>query len=297
MLSYKQLMAFRIPEAEHVISRRELQLYALAVGAGNDLPDADALPFVYEKGFRPLATYYTILSWLDPRWLSTVGVDIRGLVHVGESLEIHAHPPHQGTAIVTTRICDVVDKGPDRGAILSAEFTISEKSSGQVLAVSRSDLFCRKDGGIEGAPSVPPVTRKPIPSRTADGTLTVATRPEQAALYRLCGDLNPIHIDPEVAHSAGFDRPLMHGLATYGMAYRALVSGRLGGKIDAASGLGVRFSGPVFPGETMQLAYWEEPDEIQFRITVDTNRPVLDGHLALRRHVQSTSTCQEQAAK
>lgn len=282
MLSYDELMAFRIPRAEHEISRRELQLYALAVGAGSALPDRKALPFVYEKGFRPLATYYTILSWLDPHWLGSIGVNIDGLVHVGECLLIKALPPLEGAVVVTARISEVADKGPDRGAILSVEFTISNKSSGEVLAITRSDLFCRKDGGIKGAPLVAASPRRSLPTRREDGILTIETRPDQAALYRLCGDFNPIHIDPDVAHAAGFKRPLMHGLASYGMAFQTLVQNRLSGDAEAASGVDVRFSGPVFPGETMQLTYWDEADSIPFRIIIDGSRPVLEGNIVLR---------------
>ncbi|WP_342640471.1 MaoC/PaaZ C-terminal domain-containing protein [Rhodoligotrophos ferricapiens] len=294
-LAYDEIIAFPIPRAEHAISTRELLHYALALGAGNDLPNPEALPFVYEKGLRPLATYYTILTWLNPRWLTSLGIDVTGLIHVGESLEVHEPIPINGAAVVDARIVAVIDKGAERGAIFTAEFTIRDKRSGRPLATARSDLFCRKDGGIEGAPVTPPASWRKAPDRTPDGYLTLPTRPEQAALYRLCGDMNPIHIDPDVARAAGFDRPLLHGLATYGMAYLGLLRSRLNGETEAMKTLSVRFSGPVFPGETMDLAYWENPHEIDFRISVGANRPVLDGRLSRRTRPTAATSCQEQA--
>lgn len=282
LLPYQRLVSFRPPVTRYPVVARELQLYALSLGAGAALPSETALGFVYEKGLIPLSTYYTILTWRDPRWLADIGVTMPSMVHLSESLEVHAPPPADGQVEVVVRIADVTDKGAGRGALIGVEFSIDNPDTGSRLADARSVLYCRADGGIEGAPPAPPRREKAAaPTSAPDGSISIPTRLDQAALYRLCGDMNPIHIDPEVAGQAGFDRPLLHGLCTYGMVYLALLRGLFQGDQARIRRFDVDFTGPVYPGDSLQVDYWLNGSVVRFVVCSGHTRQVLGGTLLL----------------
>jgi acyl dehydratase len=162
------------------------------------------------------------------------------------------------------RIEEIYDKGADKGAVLLWSREISDAATGEPIATVRGSSFLRADGGFGGTATGAPAPH-PIPDRAPDRVVTLRTRPEQALIYRLSGDYNPLHADPEVAQAAGFERPILHGLCSYAIACRAIVTGPCDGDASRLRALDVRFSAPVYPGETLAVEIW---DAGAFRVTV-----------------------------
>jgi acyl dehydratase len=188
-------------------------------------------------------------------------------VHGEQSVQLHEPLPAAGTLIGESRVVRLVDKGEGRGAIMHVEKTLLDESTKRLIATSEQILFLRGDGGFskagggdEAAPAAPNT-----PENNPDQVIHLPTRPDQAALYRLSGDLNPLHIDPAVAAKAGFLRPILHGLATYGIACRGLVQAFCGGDAARLKAIRARLSAPVYPGETIQLGCWRVDGKIAFR--------------------------------
>ena len=154
-----------------------------------------------------------------------------------------------------TRILDVVDKGEGKGALVFSERQISDKASGRLLATLTQTTFCRADGGFGGPKRDTPPPHA-LPERAPDFTCDLSTRPEMALIYRLCGDMNPLHVDPDFAKAAGFPRPVLHGLATFGVAGHALLKTVCGYDPARLTAMAGRFSAPVFPGETIRTEFW-----------------------------------------
>lgn len=276
MLDYENLIAFRPPEVRTIYSAKEVILYALAVGAGADLPSGEALPFVYEKGLRPLPSFYNILCWPTNRWLHDLGLDMSRLVHGGERVEIVEPVSPGGETVTRYTIGRVSDRGIGKGLVVEAVARVHAADDDRLLARSVSALFAMGDGGLAGAPKAEPTRSKPLPDRAPDGTVEIATRPDQAALYRLCGDMNPIHIDPEAAARLGLERPLLHGLCTLGCCVHAMARRFPALAKGPATGFEARFRAPVFPGETLTVDHWEVEDGLRFEARV-VDRPVLTG--------------------
>jgi acyl dehydratase len=246
---------------EQTYTARDTILYALGVGLGQDPMDREQLRFVYEDGLQALPTMAVVLGYpgfwaKDP----ATGIDWVKLLHGEQSLELHAPLPASGTVIGRTRVTALVDKGKDKGALMVSERDITEAGSGRRLAVSRSVSFMRGDGGFEAAgqpgdPAPPP--REPVPDRPPDAVCELPTRPEAALVYRLSGDSNPVHADPAVARAAGFERPILHGLASFGVSGHALLRTLCGYDPSRLKEIGCRFSSPVYPGETLRVQMWD----------------------------------------
>ena len=239
---------------QHRIDAREVILYALGVGA-------DELPFVYEEGLKALPTMAVILTypgffWRDP----ALGVTWEKILHGETSAVLHAPLPVDGELIGTSRFDAVVDKGADKGAVVYQTREIVT-AGGVHVATARNTSFLRGDGGCGSAGAGDPPSPHPVPDRAADIVVSLATRPDQALLYRLAsGDLNPLHVDPAVAMAAGFEAPILHGLATYGVAGRALLKALANNEPARIRRIDARFSSPVYPGETIETAIWREGD-------------------------------------
>jgi acyl dehydratase len=195
------------------------------------------------------------------------------------------HKPLAGSGTVTskTRVLDVVDKGEGKGAIVYSERTLSDKVSGDLICTIVQTTFCRGDGGFGG----PPRPQRPvhvIPERAPDLVCELATRPEAALIYRLSADLNPLHADPAVAKAAGFPKPILHGLATFGVAGHAVLKMVCGYDPARLASIAGRFSAPVYPGETIRTELWRDGDVVSFRAKV-VERDVVainNGRAALR---------------
>jgi acyl dehydratase len=269
-IHYDRLMALDIPVVEHTYTTKDTILYALGVGLGHDPLDEKQLAFVTEKDLRALPTLVTVLGhsafWI--RDLDT-GIDYLRLVHGEESIRLHRPLPAAGTVIGKTRVLDIVDKGPGKGAVLYAERTVTDKASGELLASVVHTVFCRGDGGF-GGPAQTTVAAVPhaLPQRTPDLVCDLSTRPETALIYRLSGDLNPLHSDPATAKAAGFPRPILHGLASFGVVGHALLKTVCDYDPARLSAMEGRFSAPILPGETIRTEMWRDGNVVSFRARV-----------------------------
>lgn len=267
-LHVEKLLTSAIPEVEQSYGPKDCILYALGVGLGQDPLNADELAFVYEKNLKVLPTY-ALMQGYAPYWLREpeFGLTWTHVVHGEQRMVLHAPIAPQGTVVGRTRIVDVIDKGKDKGALIYSEHEVADKASGRVLATLTQTTFCRADGGFGGPRrDVPPP--HPLPDRAPDLVCDLPTRPEMALIYRLSGDVNPLHADPEFARKAGFPRPILHGLATMGIAGHALLKAVCGYDPARLTAMSVRFSAPVFPGETIRTEIWRDGGIASFRARV-----------------------------
>ena len=203
------------------------------------------------------------------------GIDWVKVVHGEQAFRLHRPLPPSGDVVGQTRIVDIVDKGPGKGALVYAERDIRDVASGETLATLLQTVFCRGDGGFGGQATSPRVPHA-LPDRRPDITVDMPTSPQAALVYRLSGDLNPLHADPALARKAGYDRPILHGLATYGVAGHALLAALCDYEPERMQAMECRFSAPVFPGETITLDIWREaPGQAAFRARVAAREAVV----------------------
>lgn len=236
--------------------RRDTVLYNLGVGANVVESAASAdLSLVWERRLQALPTMATVLGE-EPYWFDDprARLDWRQSVHGEHHVEWRAPLAPEGDVIGQSAVEEVYDKGAGRGALLVSRRTLSDAASGRTLAVIRKGVFFRGQGGF-GGPAAPDVT--PTPQRAPDLTALLGTRPEQALLYRLSGDEFPLHVDPAFAAEAGFAGPILHGLCTYAISARAVIAALCDGDGARLRSFGVRFSAPVFPGETIETLIWK----------------------------------------
>lgn len=253
---------------------RDALLYALGVGAGQEDPFAE-LEFTTENSTnvvqRMLPTYAVLITQNASR--PRLG-DIEGprLVHAEQGFELHRPLPVEGSARVTTRITGIHDKGS--GALVTFEASAVDAASGQPLVTTRSAVFIRGEGGFGGTRG--PAGPAPVPGRAPDFERSVATRADQALLYRLSGDRNPLHSCPAAARRGGFDRPILHGMCTYGITGRVLLHAFCGSDPARMRAMYGRFTHPVLPGDTLTVQGWSEGGIIRFRTLGPSGKPVLD---------------------
>lgn len=258
-LNYDRLMNFAPIESIHEYTTRDTILYALGVGIGAERPtDPCELQYVYEDGLRALPTMAVVLAhpgfWAkDPKY----GLTWQRLLHGEQSIQIHLPLPTAARVRGVTSIDEIYDKGADKGAVLYSSRRIFMDVTGDHLATVTQSMFLRADGGFGGRADGAPKPH-PVPNRPADLTVQVATPVNQALLYRLSGDFNPLHVDPKFAAEAGFNQPILHGLAAYGMVGRALIRELCDDVPGRLCRLDVRFSSPVYPGETLLIEIWRE---------------------------------------
>ena len=289
-IDYHRLKARDFGVIRQSYTERDSLLYALSLGLGNDPLDPDALPFIYEGapgGLRALPTLAAVLGY-PGFWARQPdsGIDWVRLMHGEQGLTIHRPLPAAGTVLGRNRISHLIDKGEGKGAIVVVERQV-EGEDGTLYATLRQVIFCRGDGGFSqlngGQPSDPPLPALPATpeDRAPDCTDDQPTRPEAALLYRLMGDDNPLHADPAVARAAGFERPILHGLASYGLAARAILRQCAGNDPARLRSRDLRFAAPVFPGETLRTEIWREGSRVQFRARVlERDRVVLSHGVA-----------------
>lgn len=270
-LDLDRLLALKIPDTAQSYSFRDALLYAVSLGYGSDPMDADELPFVYEGaegGQRVAPSMGVILAhpgyW--PRTLDT-GLDWVRIVHAEQGLEVHRPLPSQADVVGLSRVVSAVDKGKDKGALITYERRILERASGEPLCTITQVMMARGDGGF-GGPAVPASPPPAVPDRAPDRVCDLATSPQMALLYRLNADWNPLHADPAVARKAGFERPILHGLASWGVALRAVLRAALAYDTTRVASVFGRFSAPVYPGETLRTELWLEPQAVFFRVRV-----------------------------
>lgn len=267
-LNPDKLLALKIPAVEHSFGAKDCILYALGLGFGQDPLDRNQLQFVYEKNLKALPTY-PLMQGYSPYWLREpdFGITWSHVVHGEQGLVLHAPPLSEGTVIGHTRVVDVVDKGEGRGALIYSQREIVDKKDGSLLATLTQTTFCRADGGFGGTKRDTPAPHA-IPGRAPDFVCDLPTRQEMALIYRLSGDVNPLHADPDFAKSGGYPRPILHGLATMGVAGHALLKTLCGYDPARLAAMSVRFSAPVFPGETIRTEMWRDGAVVSFRARV-----------------------------
>lgn len=276
-----KLLAWPFPEIEQTYTARDSMLYALGVGLNTDPLDLKQLAFTYEEGLRALPTMCVVLGtpgfWIkDP----ASGITWQKVLHGEQGFALHKPLPVAATVVARNRVRDLVDKGEGKGALIYVEREIREKASGEKLATLTSTYFCRADGGFGRSTTE---ARKPaaLPQRAADEVCELKIDPRAGLLYRLSGDYNPIHADPRAARSAGFQAPIFHGLGSLGVAGHAILRTVCDYDPDGFSGMSLRFTAPVYPGETLRTSIWRDGKQAYFRSeAVERATVVLDSGVA-----------------
>lgn len=273
MIDYHKAKAWHSGDVRHAYGTRDTILYALGLGAGQDPLDPDELRLTYEKNLVALPTMAAVLAspgfWMRER--KELGIDFFKLVHGEQRVTILQPLPAAGTVIGNSRVTRIVDKGEGKGAVMTVEKQLRHEAGGEPLAVSEQTLFLRGDGGFSrhGGGDAPGPAQAATPETAPELSIELPTRPEAALLYRLSGDINPLHADPEFAAKAGFPKPILHGLATYGAACRGIVKLLCGGDPQRLKSFSARLTSPVFPGETLRLEAWRLSEhEAAFRCRV-----------------------------
>ncbi|MFB7437856.1 MaoC/PaaZ C-terminal domain-containing protein [Streptomyces mirabilis] len=246
--------------------RKDVQLYHLGLGAGVPATDPDELRYTLESKLHVLPSFATVAGAGSPGVISGlsmpgVDVDLARVLHGGQTIELHRPIPVEGKALATGRIAAVYDKGKAAVLVMRTEVADAEGP----LWTNDAQIFVRGEGGWGGDRG--PSTRLEEPTGAPDRTVERQVREEQALLYRLSGDWNPLHADPEFAKLAGFDRPILHGLCTYGMTLKAVVDTLLGGDVARVRSHTTRFAGVVYPGETLRIRMWRREGSVQVAVS------------------------------
>jgi len=270
-IDYDHIMSLKSEGQTYSYTDRETMLYALGIGFGRDALNEKELSFVYEKNLQTMPSMATVIAWGGGPSMVDAGINYLMVVHGEQRVKLYRPLPVAADIVVDGRIVGAFDKGADKGAVLVSEVNIRLKDSGELLCTNTGTTFARGDGGflkpgqeVHGAPPVP----HPIPERAPDEVCELDTRADQALLYRLSGDRNPLHADPEVAKAAGFDKPILHGLCTYGTCCRAIVQSLCDYDASGIREFNVRFSSPVFPGEKITTEMWKDGNVVSFRAWV-----------------------------
>ncbi|MGC0332311.1 acyl dehydratase [Streptomyces sp. SAI-170] len=236
---------------------KDVLLYHLGIGAGLPATDPDELRYTLESRLHVLPSFATVAGSGAPGVISGLSmpgieVDLARVLHGGQNLTVHRPIPATGRATATSRVAAVYDKG--KAAILVLRTDVADADG--PLWTNDAQIYVRGEGGWGGDRG--PDTRLEPPAGQPDRTLERTVREDQALLYRLSGDWNPLHADPDFAKTAGFDRPILHGLCTYGMTLKAVVDTLLGGDVTRVRSYATRFAGVVFPGETLRIRLWQQ---------------------------------------
>ena len=280
-MNLEKVVARKFDAVEHVLSARDCMIYALGIGVGERATD---LQFCYENKLAVFPSMVNVVAY-PGAWVAEpeLGIDWVKALHGEQHFCIDKPLEHGKTYVGSYRVLDVVDKGPGKGALVYFEKVLREKGSDAVAATVTQTTFLRGDGGTGGTTSV----SRPIhalPESAPDGQLALTTLPQAALIYRLSGDYNPIHADPAMARSAGFERPILHGLCTLGVATRALLWACCDDDPTALKSVRLRFTSPVYPGETVVTEYWRDGRSAHFRALVAERGVVVlnNGHAEFR---------------
>ncbi len=265
-ISYPDILELTSADQRYAYGDRETMLYALGIGLGADPMNETELPFVYENGLKAVPTLATVVSWGAGPRPDKMGINYMMVVHGEQKVEFHQPMPTEADLVAEGKILGAYDKGP-KGAVVMTEVTLKDAKDGAPIATLTSSIFARGDGGF-GGPSEGAPEPHEVPARPADLSLDFPTRPDQALLYRLYGDRNPLHADPSFAKMAGFPRPILHGLCSYGITCRAVLQAYADFQPEKIKSHQVRFSSPVFPGETVTVDMWKDGDVISFEARV-----------------------------
>jgi acyl dehydratase len=274
------LLNYAVPDARDDYDPRDAILYALGVGAGLS-SDVDETHFLFERGLQALPTMALVLGtagfWpMDPK----TGLDWLNILHGEQRLTLHQPLDTASILLGKTSITDLADKGPGKAAMIRAMRTL-KNPGGELVAEAIETWIVRGGGGFGGSRDLPGEPLPAVPSRNPDYAVTLPTSRAQAAIYRLSGDRNPLHIDPITARRAGHDRPILHGLSTMGLIARAVIHACAESDAARLREIALRFTAPVFPGDTIETHIWQQADRLHFRaIATQRNVVVADNGVA-----------------
>ena len=266
---YDELMAMKNLGQKYAYTDRDVMLYAYGIGLGADPMDEKELAYVNEATYTPrdlkvVPTFASVAAW----GAGPGDMKLNRLLVVDGERDITFHKPLPVAANITadSSVLGVFDKGKDKGLVVRHQ-TILKDEKGEALATLVASRFARGDGGIGGSSQGQPEPHQ-VPTRVPDKTVDISTRPDQALIYRLCGDRNPLHSDPEFAKRGGFPRPILHGMCTYGLTCRAVLQTYADYDPSAFKRHAVRFSSPVYPGETVSVDLWKDGNVVSFEAKV-----------------------------
>ncbi|RJG23474.1 MaoC/PaaZ C-terminal domain-containing protein [Massilia cavernae] len=275
-MNLDQVVRRHFPDTEARYTAKDSILYALGVGFGAEPLDPQHLRYLYEEGLLAAPTFANVLGhagfWArEPEY----GIDWRKLLHAEQRLTMHAPLPAHGTVIGRHDVMGVRDKGERSGALLYQRKSVTDAASGQPICSVVTTLMLRGDGGCGDHGAAPPEL-EPLPEGAPELVLEVQTLEISPLIYRLSGDLNPLHIDPEIARIAGFERPILHGLCTKGFAGYALLKAYCDFEPGRLKSMALRFSKPVLPGDRIRFEFWQpQPGLVRFRATVPAREQVV----------------------
>jgi acyl dehydratase len=253
------------PVVQQTYTAKDCMLYALGVGMGIDPLNEETLRFVYEENLKVLPSQSAMMAhpgfWAKEE---DTGLDWVKVLHAGQEIIMHKPFPHEGTVEAKTRITSVTDKGERIGALIVSDRVVSDVTTGEDICTLVTTLLARGDGGFGGERKATPKTDI-IPKSEPNMVCDLPTQPQQALIYRLTGDFNPLHVSPIVARNAGFKAPILHGLCTMGVATHALVKSCCNYDTSRFKRMRLRFCAPVYPGETIRTEIWINGNEIAFR--------------------------------
>lgn len=258
-------MSYRFPTVRQTYTEKDCMLYALGIGMGQDPLDPACLRFVYEENLKVMPSQSVMLAhpgfWAkEPE----IGLDWVQLLQSSQEIIMHAPLPPAATVEATTRFTEVSDLGRRIGAYIVTERTVSDVDTGRDYCTLVTSILARGDGGF-GGERRSSNRGDPLPDRPPEAVCDLVTLPQQALLYRLSGDLNPLHAAPDVARAAGFRAPILHGLCTLGVLTHALLKTCCDYQPARFKHLRLHFSAPVYPGETIRTEIWYEADHVGFR--------------------------------
>jgi len=272
-INYDELIATEYNDVPISYREQDAILYALGVGLGRELNNSRELAYVYERlGPQTLPSYASML--IPDDLLRDSGCNVERMLHRSQSIELFRPLPGSGDFLLNQKVVQLFDMGASKGADIEVESEIRRLKDDTVVCVLGSRMILREDGGFGGPP---PTARKrhKLPNRDADMICDLPTRQDQALLFRLSGDQNPLHVDPGVAKELGFDSPILHGRCTYGIACHAILKTVCDYDFTLLQSFDVRFSAPVYPGDLITTEIWQDREVVSFRCRVQARDAVV----------------------
>ncbi len=281
----ENVLSKKFDPIEQRLSEKDCILYSLGIGIGMDPIDPKQLQFVYEKGLKAFPSHAVMIAYPGP-WMRApeLEIDYSKLLHVGQSIKLHKAILPNRTYIGRHKVLGVIDKGKEKGALLYLEKTVWDKESDEIVSTITLSHYLRGDGGCGSSDYSPPLPVE-IPDRQSDQSIEYQIANNIALIYRLSGDPNAIHVDPEIAKDVGFNRPILHGLCSFGFATRAALDTYCDSDPELIQDIALRFSAPTLPGESLRFDFWEDGTDIKFTATnLERNVKVLNNGIARIHH-------------
>jgi acyl dehydratase len=265
-IDHEALLSAALTDVPFSYTEHDAILYALGIGCGSDPVDPAQLPYVSEHaGLQTLPTFAGM--FIPDSIVVAAGIDQANMLHRSEVLQLFRPLPGSADLLANQRVIALTDRGAKRGADLELETELRLAKDDAVVCTIRTRIIARNDGGFGGVASTTR-ERHRLPDRDPDLVCDLPTRPDQALLFRLSGDFNPLHADPAIAHRAGFERPILHGRCTFGIACHAVLRTVCNYDFTLIREIAGRFSSPVYPGDTITTEMWQDGNVVSFRCKV-----------------------------